>query len=229
MNTAVRITLHRVLLALVVVTALMSVPGPSQAMGSAALCAGTTNCKIVSHRDVNGDGRGDTIARILRPAQSVTLRVQIRGGPRVHRRVNTERWGGTDPWEGAAKIDGKPGADLVVGFLSGAHTLFFRVLRFRGGTLQMVDAPGGGRWVVDGSFSFNIGQWRSMRNGKVFMTKRTAVRNIDGSGHTGRDTRFRWNRLRWVKVSSVRRTYARDRAAFRVGGWHVRGLPRFLP
>jgi hypothetical protein len=225
----VRTTLHRAVLALAVTTSLMSLTGPSQAAGGAGLCAGTTNCRVVSHRDVNGDGQSDAVARILRPRQSVTLRVQVAGGPRVHRRINTERWGTNEPWQGAAKIDGKPGADLVVGFLSGAHTLFFRVLRFRDGRLQMVDAPGRARWVIDGSFSFNIGQFRSIRNGRVFMTKRTAVRDLDGTGHHGRDTRFRWNRLRWVKVSSVRRTYARDRAAFRVGGWHVRGLPRFLP
>jgi hypothetical protein len=85
------------------------------------------------------------------------------------------------------------------------------------------------KFIGGSGFSFNIGQFRSIRNGRVFMTKRTALRDLDGTGHHGRDTRFRWSRLRWVKVSSVRRTYARDRAAIRVGSWHVRGLPRFLP
>ena len=41
----------------------------------------------------------------------------------------------------------------------------------------------------------------------------------------GKTTLYRWKSGKWVKTSNKKVHYKSDKAAFVVGGWHLRGLP----
>lgn len=206
------------------------------------VCAGVSGCKVVVQRDVDGDGRGDQVGIVARNADSggtVTVRVHTAKG-KNRQITNRNVFWYENPWLGSAAIDGRRGAELVVGQWSGAHALQFRVITYRGGELVLLRSPkpfkghanGISRknWLIDGSYSFNIGVYRSVSHGKVTLRVKSAERDYN-------DTRLRprynvtistyaWRSGKWKKQSVREVTRSYDTAA-RIGGWHVKGLPRF--
>lgn len=194
-----------------------------------AVCRGVPDCHRVKQIDVNGDGRRDGVGMVNRVSDgsgTVTVHVRLSTGRRLAKTRRVEYWYGP-VWSGAARLDGRRGAELFLGRSSGAHALLYQVLTIRKGKLVLLRAPGGAKeWLVDGAYSMNVGFWRRVNDGKVFVTRRSAVRNASGHGHHGRDVRYRW-RSGWHKVSSTKRRYAKDKVAFGIGGWHVKGLRRF--
>lgn len=138
-------------------------------------------------------------------------------------------------WHGAARIDGVPGAELVLGGTSGAHTDFFTVYTVRGGKLVRLHQPDatGARstlwdWVIDSSYSANIGIACTItRSGAARVTLRSAVLGR-GSGYQGVTAAWDWTRRGFHQTSSTARRYRlSDPAVLRLGGWQCPGLPRF--
>src|SRR4051794_25507072 len=100
----------------------------STAIADVGVCSGGLKCRVVTHVDVNGDGHADTVAIARRGAEgarsgSVMVRVKTSPGRVVSASRRTSFWFG-GLWQGAARIDGRPGRELVVGYTAGAHTLF---------------------------------------------------------------------------------------------------------
>lgn len=183
--------------------------------------------RLVVRRDVDGDGRRDRVYVKHRNDDVSVLRVDRARGSTLRQVIRTTYWPGS-PWYGAAKIDGHSGFELVTGYTSGAHRLFFRAWTVRAGDLVRLDAPGRGReWVVDASYSANIGVSRRSPNKPVFIVTRSAVRDRDGKGHHGRVRTYRWKKDRLNLVSSKKHRWS-NKGAYRLSGWHILGLPRYL-
>ena len=117
----------------------------------------------------------------------------------------------------------------MVGHISGAHAEFFHALTLQRGRLKVLPAPGPGNdWAVDSAVNFVAGIFRGRNaDGDVVVVEKTATRNRSGEGWHGRNVRYRWGAGHWVKTGSRKTEYKRDRAAYAIAGWHVRGLPRF--
>jgi hypothetical protein len=203
-----------------------SLRAPSVTLPS--VCSAVTACKVVAQRDVDGDGRTDTIARVTHADGHVTLRVLTAAGSVATKTLDASQWYG-EPWHGAAPLDGQAGVELVVGYLVGAHTEFLKVVTWRAGRLVIERAPGGSStWIVDAAYSDSIGVWRHPVAARVYVTVRTALDYPRRNGHYhGRDVRFAWSEHRWNKVSIRRRHYDTMSAAEHIGGWHVGHLARF--
>jgi hypothetical protein len=221
------LTPARTVVAGLLMIALSGVAGPADA--AEGVCAHVADCSFEARRDIDGDGRRDAIATVDHGDGTHTVRVLTADGRLLRKRVRPEYWAIGDILYGIAKIDGAAGHELVVGYTHGAHALFFKVLTYRRGQLVVADAPGRGWvWAVDGAYSFSVGVWRRVREGRTFVTLRSASRDADGSGFTGRDALFRWRNGAWAHIRSRQRHYAHDDDAYAIGGWHVRGLPKYL-
>lgn len=215
------------------------------AAGATSVCASVPSCRRVATVDVDGDGRPDQVgisahhisAHTSASHGSITVRVRTATGHTLTTTSSHVIWF-SKPFLGAAALDGRRGAEIVVGDTMGANYEQFRVITYRHHKLVTLDEPplawtGKGmadaatRWGVDGSYSFNIGIFRSVdARHVVTLTLKTFERNATGRGHTGHVTVYRWHRGAWVERSS-RRLQLADKRAFAVGGWHVSGLRRF--
>lgn len=203
-----------------------SVHAANSGSGQSATVDETTS-RLVVRRDVDGDGRRDRVYVKQRNDDVSVLRVDGAGGSTLRQVIRTSYWPGS-PWFGAATIDGHSGVELVTGYTSGAHTLFFRAWTVRAGDLMRLDAPGRGReWVVDASYSANIGVSRRSPNKPVFIVTRSALRDRDGKGHHGHVRTYRWRKDRLNLVSSKKHRWS-NKGASRLSGWHIKGLPRYL-
>jgi hypothetical protein len=109
----------------------------------------------------------------------------------------------------------------------GAHTLWFTTLTARSGRLVRLSPPGReDEWMVDGAYSFHAGVTRRVENGRAVVVLRDAARDGLAPRFTGRDRSYVWRGGRWRHESTVVTRYRGEQAVARVGGWHVRGLPR---
>jgi hypothetical protein len=196
------------------------------------VCEGVPGCRVVARVDVNGDGHRDSVG-VARPggASGRRLVVRVRTGPDhiVSVRVPAEFWSGS-PWLGAADLDGRPGAELVVAYTQGAHTDFFRALTWRTGRLVTLGAPGPDVfWVVDSAAFVSLG-WQHLPGDPPGLIRRLSAQRAGSSVHDpfrGSVTRFQWTSGGWRTVSSRTVFPLTERAAFAWGGFHVPGLPRW--
>jgi len=194
------------------------------------VCDGVRRCHQVATVDVDGDGTADPVGIARRGKDGaehgkVIVRVKV-GDIIVSTRRKTSYWYGS-PWQGAGRLDGEAGKDLMVGSTSGAHTLFFHGLTWRDGSLVTLDAPGRGHaWVIDGAYSIAIGWLRkgSWPAGKIY--KRTAVRQESGK-FKGTVTSFRWTKGAWEPTSGSSAYPMSDKQAYSWSGFHVPGLKRY--
>jgi len=218
-----------------VAVASIAVPAGQATAAARNVCTGVAGCKVVAKVDVNGDGKSDQVG-VVRSGTAedgkITVRVLTAGGRLLKTSNALTFWGGGNGWFGAAAIDGRRGAELVVGSTAGAHTEFFRVITYRSGKLVTLKAPArlpgsASRWTMDCAYSSNIGVSRSVRKGVRYLTVRTAVRNDSGVGHHGRTTVYRWKSSRWVQLSTKAVRYRSDQSAFKICGWHIKGLRRY--
>jgi hypothetical protein len=227
---------------LVATAASITTTTAAKADSSRSVCAGVSGCKMVVQRDVDGDGRRDQVGIVERHVQdsgSVTVRVRTAKGKHLQITNHDVIWFGKT-WLGSAAIDGRRGAELVVGQAAGAHAMQFRVITSRRGKLVWLRAPKpfAGQatriprknWLIDSSYSFNTGIYRSVSHGKVTLRVKSATRyrNDDRRHphyHVTTST-YTWRSGHWDK-QSLRKVSRSDKTAARIGGWHVEGLPRF--
>lgn len=195
------------------------------------VCDGVARCRVVAHVDVNGDGSPDAVGIARRGADgaargAVIVRVRTAPGHIVSVRRKTEFWSG-NPFQGAARVDGRPGREVFVGHMLGAHTLFHRALTWRHGTLVTLTAPGpGADWVVDSSYRQHYGWLKRRTDPDGVLQRRVAVRVRDTNRFRGTLTTYRWTRDGWTKLVVERRSLS-ERAAATWGGFKVPGLGRF--
>ncbi|UPK74027.1 hypothetical protein MU582_16535 [Nocardioidaceae bacterium SCSIO 66511] len=219
---------------LALIGAFLAVPGgASGAPTGKAPCAGVKNCHRVVTIDVDGDRRADRVSWRQISDKQVQIRVRTAKGRFLQRKVNVRNWWKGGKWGGAAWIDGRPGAELLIGSQMGAHTPFYTMLTVRKGRLVVEKCPAFGpygsiRWGVDSSLMSYAGWRRNVSpNGVITMTQRIATRNGDGVAFKGYNVRYAWSHGRWTKIKRIPRWYKNTRQARKVGGWHVWHLKRF--
>jgi hypothetical protein len=194
--------------------------------GSAQSAQAGAGERVVARVDVDGDGRTDVVRlRAIGDTHSVMTVATARGT--ILRKHLRTTWI-VPMWHGAARIDGRRGAELVVITDAGAHTLFHTVLTVRDGRLVKQKAPGrGSTWITDGAAFVNIGWKRYVRQDHAFVVKRSVVKDSETDQWNGRAVKYRWGRGEWHRVSARSLHPRTDRKAARFGGWVVRGLPRY--
>ncbi len=193
-------------------------------------CSGVSNCRVVTHTDVDGDGRLDQVGWRQISQRSIQLRVETATGKLLSSTVNVRLWWGGGAWGGAAHIDGVPGRELLVGSMQGAHTPMYTMLTYRSGKLVVENSPypGSRLWLVDAADGDYMGWWRSTSpTGQFEMTQKVAVRDNDGSRFSGHDVTYTWSSHGWVRTSSTATTYASGKRASVIAGWHVPNLKAF--
>jgi hypothetical protein len=211
---------------------LVGCAGPDSGSGRVAepearpsACADAAGCRVVAGVDVDGDDRADEVGFVVESRKRATLRLATSGGQTLRHRLRVT-WFPEPEFFGAAPIDGRPGAELVVGTTMGAHTLFFSTLSVRDGEIVRVPAPAGPEWMIDGAFAFHAGVVRRIEDGRVTVVLREAARQGQSPRFAGTDRTYVWRDGGWRHLRSERTRYRTEEAASRVGGWHVPGLPR---
>ena len=208
-------------------------PSGAEEAARGGVCAGAKKCHRVAKVDVNGDRRADRVGWQQINDKRVRIRVRITGGRLITRTVNVGRWWGGGEWAGAAWIDGRRGAELLIGSSMGAHTPFYTMLTYRKGRLVMEKSPavgayGSNLWAIDSSLRAYAGWNRHVgKHGRITMTQRIAFRNSTGKRYSGHDVRYVWRSGNWKRVKRVNRTYRNKARAARIAGWHVGHLQRF--
>jgi hypothetical protein len=198
------------------------------------VCAGVRGCHVVGHADVNGDGSPDPIGIADRGqdgavAGGVIVRVKTGRGTVASVFRTTHGWYGTR-WQGVANLDGRKGKEIVVGRVMGAHAQFYQVLTWRQGRLALLDAPGQRKWwYIDGAVWISAGWLRLPGDDLGTITKRVAVRTGDAteSPFTGKVTTYSWARGGWHQTGSKTFSPLAEERAYRWGGFHIPGLPRW--
>jgi hypothetical protein len=174
------------------------------------------------------DHRRDVVRyRVVRD-DLVRVTVRTAAGQVDSKVLNTEYWP-RGHWQGAARMDGQRGAELVVGTSVGAHTLWFTVLTWRGGNLVVERNPSSGReWAIDAAYNVYYGWLRRVIDGRARITERYVTRD-GGAGHhwSGRAWTYTWRGgSGWTRSWTRHLSIQGDRKASRIAGWHVTGLER---
>ena len=207
--------------------------GDADDTARAGVCAGVKNCHRVAVVDISGDRRADHVGWQQIDRNRVRIRVRVTAGPLVTRKVNVRQWWRGGEWGGAAWIDGRRGAEMLVGSTMGAHTPFYTMLTYRNRRLVVEKSPavgayGSNRWAIDASLMAYAGWDRNVgRNGRLTMTQRVARRNDKSNGFSGHNVRYVWRNGDWRRVKRTERTYKNERQARKIAGWHVGHLQRF--
>jgi len=199
-------------------------------------CTGLAKCQVVARSDIDGDKKKDQIGvaitgRANSRNRKIIVRVRTAQGRTLQTTGDKVTWSYA-PFHAAAAIDARPGNEIIVGDSMGAHSLSWRIITYRKGALVTLPPPkksGGAnrpsRWLTDSAYSFELGWWRSASStGSVTLTRKDAVRNDSGKGHTGKITVYRWKSDHWSKRSTRTKHY-RDKAAYALGGWHIKRVP----
>ena len=210
-----------------------AVASPSTATDArAGVCAGVKNCHRVAKIDVDGDRRADRVAWRQINKNRVQIRVRTADGKLLKRTVGVRAWPGGGAWGGAAWIDGRRGAELVIGSMAGAHASHYRMLTYRKGRLVGEKSPWHGsikgRWAVDASARYYNGWDRNVgKRGRITMTMKSAERNRSGRGFHGFNVRYAWTKGHWKRINRTKQTYKNVRQARKIAGWHVGHLDRW--
>lgn len=195
-----------------------------------AVCSGVTNCRVVAHADVDGDGHADTVGWRQVSSTSVQIRVSTAAGKLLTSTVDVKLWWGGGAWAGAAHVDGTPGTELLVGSMQGAHTPMYTMLTYRAGRLAVEKSPSplSARWQVDAAYGDYMGWWRhTLADGQIAMTQKIAFRTAQGEQFRGHNVTYVSSGTTWVRTTSVATFYPTEKAASAIGGFHVSGLNAF--
>jgi len=186
--------------------------------------------RTVARVDVDGDGGRDLVGYRVLHGDRVRISVRTGSSGTDRRLLDTGLWPGRGgDWHGVAPLDGQPGAELVVGTTMGAHTPLFTVLTMRDGRLWVQPSPvsGAREWYVDAFAGGYAGWTRTSTDNEVWAVSRTVFRAGSGRLWEGEQRRFRWGSDGWVGDGRRALRVRGQRAASRIGGWHVPGLPRW--
>lgn len=231
--------LTRIVLTAALVGAGTAVAAPAQAdVDAGSACAGVDACASVASVDVDGDGLFDDVA--LAPTGgpgTQEVRVLTSTGQLATYQVPVDDHSHEPPYSGAARIDDRPGDDLVFTSSVGAHATFSTVLAFTDGYLVEVPAPGSSamqepgqtQWVVDGSISSNVGV--TVEEPGV-VTIRSAVTDwepADAPVYEATQQTWSFSNGTWVSSGPVQESRPPVGTPLPQGfsGWHVSGLPTF--
>jgi hypothetical protein len=193
-------------------------PQPS---GGAGVCAGLRGCRVLARADINGDGHRDAVA-MARRAAAVVVRVKTGPGEVVQTRRRLRSWTGS-PWAGVARLDGRPGKEVLLGRLAVRHARYYQVVTWRRGRLQVLDAPGRARWWRVASSARVQAGWLH-RPASPAGTIRQRVATKSGGAYQGRIRTYRWSSSGWRPSSSVTVRSLPDAQALRWGRFVVRGF-----
>jgi hypothetical protein len=183
---------------------------------------------VVARTDVDGDGVRDVVHYRAINRKLARIRVDTSGGERLRKDLDVSGWP-RGHFLGAARLDGRRGAELFVGTLLGAHTPWYTVLTYRRGALVVEHNPGASypEWVVDAYANGYVGWTRTVRHGHVYAVLRDVFRVSTSHRWRGKARRFQWGAHGWVKAGTRTLSITGDRRASHIGGWHVPGLPRW--
>lgn len=199
------------------------------AAAAPGVCDGVRGCKVVARVDVDGDGTKDAVGVARRsgkgaPEGRVVVRVRTDRGILKATRT-TSYWFGA-PFHGTSDLDGRGGREVVVGATTGAHTSFYWVLTVRKGALETLPAPAFGKqWAVDSAAMVTLGWHRTAEQPAGRVQLRQGERIGSTKRFDVRLTTYRW-KGGWKVVDRDRKSVSETKA-WKWGGWHVPGLPRW--
>jgi len=215
--------------ALVLAATTACASGSDQPDPTASAARGDGGARVVERVDVDGDGERDAVRYRVLKGDRVRIGVGAGGGSPVRTVLDTSLWPGPGgEWYGAAEVDGRAGAELLVGTTHGAHTPMFTVLTLRSGRLVVQPDPATGQreWWVDAFYNGFVG-WSRVAGDPTRMVRREVFRVGDGHVWRGQVQSFRWDAGRWLHDDRHDLRIRGDEKAARVAGWHVAGLPQW--
>ena len=194
-----------------------------------SVCAQVSDCHVVATVDVDGDHRTDQVGWRQLGQDAVQIRVRTAGGALLLHRVDVQLWFGGGAWGGAARVDGMPGAELLVGSEQGAHTPMYTMLTYRDEALVIESSPSplSRRWQVDAAYGDYMGWSRTLVDGHAAMTQTIVYRNDDGKSFTGDSVRYVWKVDRWHRTTRASVSFPTEKGAAAMAGFHVKGLDTF--
>lgn len=153
---------------------------PAEPRAGRGVCAGVKGCYVMGHVDVTGDGKRDWVGAVNRNGRTiekgkVTVRLLAMG--RLSKKTLTVRHWRGDVFHGIARIDGRGGAELVVGAnrkryrqrtRGGAKVTYakaFHVVTVRHGELVRSEVPGkkSRSWWLTPADGVSSGRFRTGR------------------------------------------------------------------
>ena len=81
--------------------------------------------------------------------------------------------------------------------------------------------------MTDGAYSVAVGWKRFVKGGRVFVQSRAVFRDFETERYRGRSVKFVWGMGQWRRVFARSLRPRTDAAAYRFGGWNVKGLRRY--
>ncbi|WP_156409694.1 hypothetical protein [Nocardioides sp. Soil796] len=188
--------------------------------------AGTSKWRLMSTAsDVDGDGTIDGISIRRKSANVCSVRVTM--GTRVAGTKDLyTSWGNPCVYHGDAPIDPVKGSEISILTGMGAHTAWHSIVTWRNGRLVLERSPIRPQWTVDSTVMVQEGVRRTRNaNGEIRLVH-TGVTRGNGNRWGGQAETYAYRNGKWV-ISARKQVVLSDAAASRVGGWHVRYLPRF--
>jgi len=202
----------------------------SQRVPALSACAGVARCHVVATIDVDGDGRADQVGWHQQSREAVQIRLSTAAGKMVTATVDVRLWWRGGAWGGASRVDGRDGAELLVGSAQGAHTPMYTMLTYRADGLAVEKSPSSlsTLWQVDAAYGDYIGWWRhTLADGALAMTQKIAVRTGETARFTGHNVTYVWSANNWTQRATTPTAYSTVHAASAIGGFHVAGLKAF--
>lgn len=204
----------------------------------AGVCAGVSGCEVVDTADVDGDGVLDEIAIVGEPDEYsggqtwISVRVLLADGTTLERDSEIEFWN-LPVYHGATDFGQVAGEEIVIGAMTGAHTLSYRVLTYRDGELVELPHPkdisyeGSFIWSIDAAASISMGIECDPTDSTVVLRSVTSVGPPgDGVPFEGEETRWVLEGDVWRLVDSTPLFYPDASSTFGIPGWSCGDLPR---
>lgn len=217
---------------------------PAQAAPS-GVCTGVTNCKVVKSVDITGDGVKDSVGIVTHPIFGdyyASVRVLTGKGTLLTYTDGSGIWPYSEGiFRGAAPIDGRPGADVVIGNAAAAYDgTRWLVVGYRHHKLVKVNAPklpkkvgipNYGWWMTASNDDWRKdykhptvkiveGIKRTTHHGKAQVELTVATRAKKQHKYDTWTVTYRWNGHGWHRVSTKHRKLSKH-AATALSGWHL--------
>lgn len=218
MNTTIQRTLAAA--AAVAATSALALAAPASASAAAASASAAPTTEVAQKRptsvttraDIDGDGRRDTTTMRLTSVDGETHRYTIETRTARGTRASVPLLVGADDadlemiWVGAAHLDGKRGAEILVNACQSCDSTQLKVVTWSKGRLAFQAAPGmkgdnGYFWMV-GARPYQVsGYTFSTRRGVRYVVHHDLQPSKRGT-YRGTHTTYRWAKNTWVKTST---------------------------